>query len=109
MPASWRRGDGERVGYVVVERDGVDGGRQAINIGAEDPTPTTRRILRRSKTRRQMPASSTIDIESDDDDESDYEDSSAIPAPTTRPFTIPSATPIGTPAVRMDEHSNVYM
>ena len=97
MPASWRRGDGERVGFVVVERDG---GRQAINIGAEDPTPTTLHILRRSKTRRQMPASSTIDVESDDDDESDYEDNSAIPAPTTRPFTIPSATPVRTPAVR---------
>lgn len=97
MPASWRRGDGERVGFVVVERDG---GRKAINIGAEDPTPTTRRILRRSKTRRQLPASSTIDIESDDD--SDYEDISGSPAPTSRPFTIPSPAPAGTPAVRTD-------
>ncbi|KAF1921455.1 hypothetical protein BDU57DRAFT_553592 [Ampelomyces quisqualis] len=94
MLASWRRRDGVRMGFVVVERDSVDGGRKAIEIGTEDPTPTTRRILRRSRTRRQMPASSTMDIESED--ESNHNDISRSLSPTSRSFTMPSATSVDT-------------
>ncbi|KAF2826007.1 hypothetical protein CC86DRAFT_37930 [Ophiobolus disseminans] len=89
MPAPWRRGRQDRVDYVIVERDGVDGEIQSSGIEIEKPRPTIRRILRRSYTKRQMPAPTEIDYDSDDDDE---RTTSAV-----RPLTIPSATPSGPP------------
>jgi hypothetical protein len=101
MPASWRREE-DRVKFVVVERDGVVGERQSISIQIEEPTPTTKRILRRSYAKRQsstpeLDILSDIESDSESEDEDDYESI----APSSRPFTIPSATPTGIPAVRM--------
>jgi hypothetical protein len=98
MPASMRRG--ERVDYVVVERDGVDGGREAVGIEIGKSTSTKSRVSRRTRVRRQAPSPVPTDIESDD--ESDLEDllEDIHATPTSRPFTIPSATP----AVRLMGH-----
>jgi hypothetical protein len=91
MAASMRRGD--RVDYVVVERDGVDGGREAVDIAIGKSTSTRSRVSRRTRVRRQAPSPAPTDIESDD--ESDLEDllEDIHATPTSRPFTIPSATP----------------
>jgi hypothetical protein len=85
-----RRGD--RVDYVVVERDSVDGGREAVGIEIGKSTPTRSRVSRRTRVRRQAPRPVPTDIESDD--ESDLEDllEDIHSTPTSRPFTIPSAT-----------------
>lgn len=92
MPAPWRRGGQDRVEYVVVERDGLDGEGQAADFDIETPTPSMGHILRRSYTRRQMPSPTGVDYDSDDDDE---------PTKTsTRPLAIPSATS-GPPRVRI--------
>jgi hypothetical protein len=96
MPATRRRGD--RVDYVVVERDGVDGRREAVGINIGNPTPTRSRVSRRSRVRRQAPAPTDLDS----DDESDLEDLlDDIHTPTSRAFSIPSVTPSGTSAVRL--------
>jgi hypothetical protein len=97
MPASWRREE-DRVEFVVVERDGADGKPESVGIHLENPTPTTKRIFRRSHARRQTSPLAELDIDSDSDseDEDDYESTT----PSSRPFTIPSATPSGIPAVR---------
>jgi hypothetical protein len=101
MPASWRREE-DRVKFIVVERDGVDGERQSIGVQIEESTPTTRRIFRRAYAKR-TPELDIDDIESDleSDSESEDEDDRKSNAPPSRPFTIPSATPTGIPAVRM--------
>jgi hypothetical protein len=83
-----RRGD--RVDYVVVERDGEDGGREAVGIEIGHSRPTRSRVSR-TRVRRQAPAPTEIES----DDESDLEDllEDIHATPTSRPFTIPSATP----------------
>ncbi|KAH7384259.1 hypothetical protein DE146DRAFT_770032 [Phaeosphaeria sp. MPI-PUGE-AT-0046c] len=96
MPASWRRGGEDRVKSVVVERDGVDGGREAVEIRIEPPTRTANRIFRRSHAKRQAPTPTDIQLESDDD--SDYEDDFSSATPTKRPFTLTSSVPTRTPA-----------
>jgi hypothetical protein len=88
MPVSRRRGD--RVDYVVVERDAVDGGRQAVGIDMGNPTPTRSRVSRRTRVRRQAPIPTEIDSDAESDLEDLLED---VPTPTSRAFTIPSATP----------------
>jgi hypothetical protein len=98
MPSSWRRGGGDRVDYVVVERDGVNGEREAVGIEIGDPTSTVRRRFRRSLAKRQMPTPTRTEVDSDDD--SDLEDELESLLPTSRPFTIPSAAPTAAPAVR---------
>lgn len=98
MPASRRRGGEDRVKSVVVERDGLDGGREAIGIRIEPPTPIANRIFRRSHAKRQMPTPTEVEIESDDD--SDYEDFEGSAAPPKRPFTLTGSAPTATPAVR---------
>jgi hypothetical protein len=96
MPATRRRGD--RVDYVVVERDGVDGRREAVGIDIGNPTPTRSRVSRRSRVGRRAPSTTELDS----DDESDLEDLlDDVHTPTSRVFSIPSATPSGTPAVRL--------
>lgn len=87
--------------YVVVERDGVDGQREAVGIEIGDPTPTVRRRFRRSLAKRQMPAPTPTPMDDDSDDDSDLEDALESLMPTSRPFTIPSATPTGLSAVRL--------
>jgi hypothetical protein len=81
MPTPWRRGEQARAAYVVVERNAVveDAG-QNVGLEARNPTPTQRRILRRSHARRQMtPQPTDDDYESDDD----YDNiTSARPTPT---------------------------
>lgn len=102
MPASWRRGGEDRVKDVVVERDGVNG-REAVGIRIEPPTPITNRISRRSHAKRQVPAPTEVEVESDDD--SDLEDYFESATPTKRPFTLTSSAPTKTPAVRTKRYT----
>jgi hypothetical protein len=101
MPASWRREE-DRVDYVVVERDGVNGKREAVGIEIGDPTPTVPRRFRRSLTKRQKPTPTEVES----DDESDFEEDldhalkGITITSTPQAFTIPSAAPSGLPAVR---------
>ncbi|KAH3913202.1 hypothetical protein HBH56_113110 [Parastagonospora nodorum] len=97
MPVSWQPRGEDRVDYVVVERDGVDGQREAVGIEIGNPTPTVRRRFRRSLAKRQMPAPTPTPTPMDDDsdDDSDLEDALESLMPSSRPFTIPSATPTG--------------
>ena len=102
MPASWRRGEEDRVKIVVVERDGVNG-REAVGIRIEPPTPIEKRIFRRFHAKRQVsaptvPIPTEVEVESDSD--SDWEDELESATPTNRPFTLTPSAPTKTPAVR---------
>jgi hypothetical protein len=99
MPASWRREE-DRVDYVVVERDGVNGERGAVGIEIGNPTPTVRRRFRRSLARRQMPTPTDADSDDESDFEEDLDHALKGITSTAQPFTIPSATPSSLPAVR---------
>jgi hypothetical protein len=91
MPASWRRENQDRVDYIIVERDGVNGEEQAAGFRKDKPTPTVARMSRRSRARRQL-----IDRgdDSDSEDEIEHVIEEVDLTLTNRPFTIPSATPV---------------
>jgi hypothetical protein len=108
MSASWQRRGEDRVDYVVVERDGVDGQREAVGIEIGDPTPTVRRRFRRSLAKRQMPTPTPKPMNDDSDDDSDLEDALESLMPKSRPLTMPSPTPTGLPAVRLFRTVRLY-
>jgi hypothetical protein len=89
MPATWRRGEQDRVDYVVVKKSDMKVDEQAVGSGREHPTRTVRRTRRRIRDRRQP----EDDHDSDSDDEIEDALADAGVTLTDRPFTIPSATP----------------
>ena len=74
----------EKVGYVVVKRDGVAGDEQQEGVSAT-PTPTIDQILSRSYTRRQQPSATDGGDGSDDDDDFPTISATATPSPGEPP------------------------
>ncbi|KAI8932126.1 hypothetical protein NX059_011010 [Plenodomus lindquistii] len=100
MPASWRPLVGEKLDYIVVDREENEQEVQAHNLDVEDPTATVDRILGRSYTKRQAPPLPT-DVDSDSDDEDDYPSSNSTSSTSTLTSTTQTMLPTGMPEFRI--------